>query len=226
MGNLLPLRAAALETRTFALAGRFRWLRVWYCAEPAIALLLAIALAPVAVALGLAIAILSRRSPLVRHRRVGWRGEELPVLKFRTMWPADAPGRTSLWAIEELPEVNHFDKAPGDERIASPFAAWCRRHSLDELPQLVHIISGTMSFVGPRPITRAELETFYGDDAMEVLSLRPGLTGLWQVLGRNHLTYSQRRRLDLFLVRRASPALFAVILARTIPQILRSRGAF
>jgi exopolysaccharide production protein ExoY len=225
VGNLLSFRAAALEPASFDAARPPRWLRMLYSVEPAVALLLAVAVAPLAMAVGLILAILSRRSPLIRHRRLGWRGEELRVLKFRTMWRAGAPPGPLL-AIEDLPEENHFDKTPADERISSPFAAWCRRYSLDELPQLVHILSGRMSFVGPRPITRAELEVFYGPCSAEVLSLRPGLTGLWQVLGRNRLSYRQRRRLDLWLVRRASPRLFAAILLRTVPRVLRGSGAY
>jgi lipopolysaccharide/colanic/teichoic acid biosynthesis glycosyltransferase len=117
-------------------------------------------------------------------------------------------------------------KTECDRRISSSFAAWCRRHSLDEIPQLVHIVRGEMSFVGPRPITRAELDAHYEDCAPEVLSLRPGLTGLWQVMGRNRLTYAQRRRLDLLLVRRASPRFFLAILIRTIRCVLRGYGAY
>ena len=178
---------------------------------------------PLALTVALVIALLSRRSPLVRHRRVGWKGEELRVLKFRTMWTPGAPGR--FRAIEDLPEMTCFVKLPNDRRITSRFAHWCRRTSLDEIPQLLHVICGTMSFVGPRPITRAELELYYGDAAEEVLSLRPGITGLWQVMGRNRLSYAQRRRLDLCLVRRASPRLFFAILIRTVPRVLSGSGA-
>lgn len=200
-------------------------LRTIYRCEPAVALLAAVALAPVALALAVVITILSRRTPFVRHRRVGWRGEELRVLKFRTMW-RDAPRSTRITAIEDLPEATEFVKSESDRRVASPFAAWCRRYSLDEIPQLVHIVCGKMSFVGPRPITRAELDLFYGSSAREVLALRPGLTGLWQVMGRSRLSYAQRRRLDLRLVRRASPRLFFALFVRTIPRVLRGCGAY
>ncbi len=118
------------------------------------------------------------------------------------------------------------EKTVGDPRVTSRFAAWCRRHSLDELPQLFNVARGEMSFVGPRPITRAELERYYGKSAEEVLSLRPGLVGLWQVMGRNRLSYRQRRRLDVFLVRRISVRLYARILLRTVPLILVGEGAY
>jgi len=200
-------------------------LRLFYKVEPLFAAMLAILLAPVAAIIALIILFLSRRSPLVRHRRIGWKGEELRVLKFRTMWGGES-GAGPLFAIEDLPEIDHFVKTKNDDRIASRFAVWCRRYSLDEIPQLLHIIRGKMSFVGPRPITGAELNLYYGECAAEVLALRPGLTGLWQVMGRNRLSYAQRRRLDLWLVRRASPRLLLALLIRTIPRVLRGDSAY
>ncbi|HTS77774.1 MAG TPA: sugar transferase [Bryobacteraceae bacterium] len=225
MGNLASVGPIEVRRGAFTpVAGRTA-LRHYYRLEPLAALLVAIALAPLAIVLAVIVALVSRRSPLVRHRRVGWRGEELGVIKFRTMWGGGSPpGR--LFAIEDLPEMECFIKSENDDRVASPFAAWCRRYSLDEIPQLLHIIGGRMSFVGPRPITRAELDLYYGPSAGEVLSLRPGLTGLWQVMGRSRLSYAQRRRLDLWLVRRASPRLFLALLVRTIPCVLRGYGAY
>ncbi len=82
-----------------------------------------------------------------------------------------------------------------------------------------------MSLVGPRPITLMELETWYGDCAQEVVSLRPGMTGLWQVMGRNTLTYEERKQLDLLLVREASASLYFSILLRSIPKVLAGTGA-
>jgi lipopolysaccharide/colanic/teichoic acid biosynthesis glycosyltransferase len=196
-----------------------------YKVEPLIALLAAILLTPIGAVLAVLIVLLSRQPPLIRHRRVGWRGNELHLLKFRTMWSGG--GRAARFSvIEDLPDVHPAVKCKQDARITSSFAAWCRRYSLDELPQLVHIIRGEMSFVGPRPITRTELDAYYGRYKAEVLSLRPGLTGLWQVMGRNTLTYSQRRRLDVLLVRRVSPRLFVAILLRTVPCVLRGYGAY
>lgn len=200
-------------------------LRTLYAVEMGAALLLLAVLSPVVVLLAIVITILSRRSPLVCHQRVGWRGEELGVLKFRTMWDRNAPAG-ALQLIEDLPRTTHVSKTQNDDRVQSRFAAFCRRYSLDEIPQLVHVASGRMSFVGPRPITRGELDMYYGSDAAEVLSLRPGLTGLWQTMGRNRLSYSQRRRLDVWLVRRASPRLSFAILLRTIPRVVRGDGAY
>ena len=158
------------------------------------------------------------------HNRVGWRGVPLPMLKFRTMWTDDeAPGELAL--VEDVSGCVPVAKDAADPRVTSPFAAFCRRYSLDELPQLIHVVRGEMSLVGPRPITLTEMETYYGDSAAEVVSLRPGLTGLWQVTGRNQLTYEERKQLDLRLVREASPALYLGILLRSVPRVISGNGA-
>jgi exopolysaccharide production protein ExoY len=200
-------------------------LRAIYRLEPAIAAFLLLIAAPAILVVAAIIAVLSRRTPLVRHRRVGWRGAELPMLKLRTMWEpkqAWAP----VFAIENISDTVPANKANGDDRVSSGFAAWCRRYSIDELPQLYHVARGQMSLVGPRPITRAELEEHYGGSSEAVLTLRPGLTGLWQVMGRSRCTYAQRRRLDVWLSRHASPKLYLQILLRSIPGVLQGHDAY
>jgi exopolysaccharide production protein ExoY len=199
-------------------------LRVIYRVEPWVAALALMVLAPAMLVVAAIIAILARRAPLVRHRRVGWRGVELPLLKFRTMWEANQKW-APVFAIEDVSNAIPATKNGEDDRITSRFAAWCRKHSIDELPQLYHVVRGEMSFVGPRPITRGELEEHYGPCAEMVLSLRPGLTGLWQLMGRSRLTYSKRKRLDLRLVRSASPRLYLRILFQSVPRVLRGHDA-
>jgi exopolysaccharide production protein ExoY len=181
-------------------------------------------LAPLLAGIAIVITILSRRNPLVRHNRIGWCGAPLPMLKFRTMWPADfaSPGP---FGIENVSGTIPLRKFPGDARVKSRFAAFCRRYSLDELPQLYHVARGEMSLAGPRPITLAELNEYYGALAAEVVSLRPGLTGLWQVKGRNRLSYAHRKRLDLFFVRHGTAALYFRILLRSVSEVLSGRGA-
>jgi exopolysaccharide production protein ExoY len=217
----------AWATHAALLRGRRPWtlIRAIHSLEPAVALAALVVLAPLMISIALIICVLARRGPLVRHTRVGWRGGPLRVLKFRTMWEQDSPC-SSLLAIEEVSGIVPARKTLADPRVTSRFARWCRRHSLDELPQLVNVARGEMSFVGPRPITRAELDSYYGKWADEVLSMRPGLAGLWQIMGRNRLDYGQRRRLDVFLVRRISIRLYARILLRTVPLILIGEGAY
>jgi exopolysaccharide production protein ExoY len=184
-----------------------------------------VVLAPLVIAIAVAILVLSRRNPLIRHSRVGWRGRPLPMLKFRTMWDTGRPAAEGF-GIEEVSGPVPTSKRSLDPRVSSRFAAFCRRHSLDELPQLIHVAKGEMSLVGPRPITRQELQDHYGSSADEVLSVRPGLTGLWQVRGRSQLSYARRKRLDLLLVRRVSAKLYFHIVLRSIPSVLRGRDAY
>lgn len=110
--------------------------------------------------------------------------------------------------------------------MTSRFALFCRRHSIDKLPQLALVVAGRMSIVGPRPITRFELNEYYASDAPEVLSVKPGLTGLWQIRGRSRLTYQRRKRFDLFLVRRFSVGLYCRIFALTIPDLIFGKSAW
>jgi exopolysaccharide production protein ExoY len=213
------------ETLSFRPRAAGASLRVVYALEPLAGALGLALVIPLIAVLAAIIVVLARRSPLVRHNRVGWRGAPLPLLKLRTMWNRNA-APSPIFVIEEVRDyVPELKNAP-DPRVTSRFAAWCRRYSLDELPQLYHVFRGEMSIVGPRPITRAELDKHYGPSAREVLSLRPGLVGLWQVMGRNHLTYARRRRLDLLLVRRASASLYLLILVRAISKVFNGHGAY
>ena len=197
-----------------------------YALEPVAAALCLICLSPFLVMVALAIYALSGASPLVAHRRVGRYGRTLWVYKFRSMWPSATPARKSASFVEKVPDDEPKPKLGPDPRVTSGFAAFCRRHSIDELPQLALVAAGRMSMVGPRPITRFELREYYDVDAMEVLSVKPGLTGLWQVRGRSRLTYSQRKRFDLFLVRRFSAGLYFRIVALTIPDVLFAKDAW
>lgn len=172
-----------------------------------------------------AVRLLSGRAPLVAHLRVGQFGDPLWVLKVRTMW-SGSQDRAGGWIECLLDAKVPALKAGYDPRVSSAFAAFCRRHSIDELPQLFHVAAGAMRFVGPRPMTQIELDQHYSGAQAELLSVPPGLTGLWQVKGRNRLSYTQRRRLDLFLVRRYGWKLSARVLMGTIREVLRPRDAW
>jgi lipopolysaccharide/colanic/teichoic acid biosynthesis glycosyltransferase len=106
------------------------------------------------------------------------------MLKLRTMW--NGPARWNGW-IEYIDDYEGPEqKRAGDPRVSNWFARFCRRHSIDELPQLWHVITGKMSLVGPRPMTRPELQRYYGDDAEEILQVKPG-SRAWQISRRNRL---------------------------------------
>jgi exopolysaccharide production protein ExoY len=187
-----------------------------------------LALAGPAIAVSAAvIKALSGRSPFVAHLRVGQHGKPLWTIKLRTMWgrrgsePA-VPG----WIEYIVAEPMEDGKDPSDPRVASRFAAFCRRHSIDELPQLWHVALGHMSLVGPRPLTRSEVARYYGIRAAELLSVKPGITGLWQVYGRSAIRFPQRSAMDLEMVRSLNARMYFKILLRTLPAIIAGNGAW
>jgi exopolysaccharide production protein ExoY len=181
---------------------------------------------PILALVSVVIVTISRQSPFVAHQRVGKGGRLIWVLKLRTMWKGDSGNRSIF--VYRLPAADAPLLAPNIKniRVTSRFAAFCRRYSLDELPQLWHVVRGEMALVGPRPLTPQELATYYGSDGARIVSALPGLTGLWQISGRSRLTYPQRRRLDLFLVRKWSLSLYLRILLLTLPRVLTGKDAW
>ncbi|MGH9666250.1 MAG: sugar transferase [Bryobacteraceae bacterium] len=195
-------------------------------AERAAGCVLLLAAAPAIAASALLVFALSRRSPFVAHRRVGRNGQLFWMLKLRTMW--DRRGlspRRGVWIERVVSEPNEDRKNPADPRVTSRLAAFFRRHSIDELPQLWHVARGEMSLVGPRPLTRAELR-HYGERVAELLSVKPGLTGLWQVQGRSTVNFPERAAMDLELVRTLSAKTYCKLLLRTVPAIFHDSGAW
>lgn len=185
---------------------------------------------PVTLTSALLIWVLSGRTPLIAHRRIGRDGATLWMLKLRTMWErgarANGARAENRWIERIADDLGPECKLENDPRVPGKFPQFLRRHSIDELPQLWHVISGEMALVGPRPVTERELRQYYGAHADEVLSLRPGLAGLWQISGRNRLTYHERCRLDLELVRNRSLAMYVAILLRTVPEVLRGQNSW
>jgi exopolysaccharide biosynthesis polyprenyl glycosylphosphotransferase len=160
--------------------------------------------------------------PVFHRRRVlGERGRPFDALKFRTMY---VDGDAILARNPELLErLEEHGKLEDDPRI-TPVGRWLRRWSLDELPQLLNVIIGQMSLVGPRMITPEELRRF-GHWRDNLITVKPGLTGLWQVSGRSNLEYSDRVRLDMYYIRTYSIWQDLEILFRTVPAVLRGVGA-
>lgn len=204
-----------------------RWQVVSACERVLSAGLLA-ALSPVVAGTALAVSLVSRRTPFIAHRRVGWYGDTLWMLKLRTMWGAHVTAQGCRRGLVEYIDDDDGPghKHPADPRVASRLARFCRRHSIDELPQLWHVIRGEMALVGPRPVTVEELDRYYGSDAGEILKHRPGIAGLWQVSGRNRLTDSERRKLDLEAVRNRSLWLYVRILFRTVPEVINGKNTY
>lgn len=178
-----------------------------------------VAIAPVLVVISLLIA-LSGRSPIFVHRRLGMSGTPFPCLKFQTMHGDSEDRLLRLLASSEQAkrEWAADQKLTKDPRITR-LGRFLRRTNLDELPQLVNVLLGHMSLVGPRPIVTAERDR-YGSAYPAVASVRPGLTGLWQVSGRNALSYERRVELDIDYVTSCSISTDLWIILRTIGQTL------
>lgn len=188
---------------------------------------LLILLAPLFAYIALRIKLDSNGPVLYRHVRVGRGGKGFCLYKFRTM-TVDRDGTLDFQRLMLDPvlrtEFESTYKLRNDPRVTR-FGAFLRRTSLDELPQLVNVIRGEMSLIGPRPVVRAELER-YGRDAEALTTLPPGITGYWQISGRSDVSYPERVRLDMSYVRDWSLPLDLTILAKTARVILSRRGAY
>jgi len=157
-----------------------------------------------------------------RQTRVGRHGREFSMLKFRSM-VVDAEQR--LVSLRRANEgAGPLFKMKNDPRVTG-IGAFLRRYSLDELPQLINVLTGAMSLVGPRPPLPREVAT-YGRDAQRKLLVKPGLTGLWQISGRSDLSWEESVRLDLRYVENWNLALDALILWKTFGAVTGSRGAY
>jgi exopolysaccharide production protein ExoY len=177
--------------------------------------------APVMIVICLLIKIVTGGPAVFSHSRVGFGGKPFNCYKFRSMVAnSDEVLKTYLDANPNArKEWEETHKIRNDPRVTF-FGRLLRKSSLDELPQLINILRGDMSCVGPRPIVKDELSR-YGDHQAEYLRTRPGLTGLWQVSGRSSLDYDNRVALDSQYVRNWSIWLDVVILLRTIVAVMR-----
>lgn len=185
---------------------------------------------PVVIPLGLFLALCirldSKGSPLYAQHRIGQNGKPIRVFKFRTMiCNADALLHTHLEANPELRDEWEANQKLRDDPRVTRMGAFLRKTSLDELPQLWNVFSGSMSLVGPRPIVEKEIDR-YGKVYTDYSLVKPGITGLWQVSGRNNTTYAERIRLDHYYVTNWSVWMDIWILARTIPVVLLGKGAY
>ncbi len=184
--------------------------------------------APIFILLAVLVKLSSPGPIFYVQQRVGRDYRHFGCIKFRTM-RADADDVLSNLLVNSASMRAEFErdfKLRKDPRI-TPIGRFLRRSSLDELPQFLNVLRGEMSVVGPRPIVDKELER-YGKFMDEIAAVRPGLTGLWQVSGRNNLSYAQRVRLDLAYARGRSFLLDFAIIMRTFGVLLlpMDRGAY
>jgi exopolysaccharide biosynthesis polyprenyl glycosylphosphotransferase len=187
-----------------------------------VALLALVLLLPLLLGVGLLVRLTSPGPALFRQTRVGRHGEEFTMVKFRTMVQDAEARRADVLHLNELDGV--LFKMRSDPRITR-IGGWLRRFSLDELPQLINVLKGDMSLVGPRPPLPEEV-ALYGDDVLRRLLVKPGLTGLWQISGRSDLSWDESVRLDLRYVENWSLALDALIVWKTVFVVARGSGAY
>ncbi|MCR4575444.1 MAG: sugar transferase [Lentisphaeria bacterium] len=192
--------------------------------EKIIAVLLLLLLSPLGIVLSLLVKLTSRGPIFYISERIGLRGKRFKVLKYRTM--RHQADQQLVQLISSSPDIaqewNKKFKLDNDPRI-TPLGRFLRKTSLDELPQLWNVIMGDMDIVGPRPIVDEEIPK-YGNDYDEIVSVKPGITGLWQVSGRNDLPYEDRVRINLYYIRNWSIWLDYYILLKTPHEIFSAHG--
>lgn len=159
------------------------------------------------------------------HRRLGLGGRSFSLYKFRSMRKNADQVLTAFLDSDAAArsEWEAFRKLKDDPRV-TPLGAFLRRSSLDEFPQLWNVLKGEMSLVGPRPVTKSE-RSKYAEHWKTYCSMKPGISGLWQVNGRNDLTYAQRVEFDVEYVRSWSLTMDLRILAKTVAVVLRKEGS-
>lgn len=165
-------------------------------------------------------------TPIYADKRVGKNGKIIKVLKFRSMYKDADDNPKKYLNDEQYEQFIKERKVDNDPRITK-FGKIIRKTSIDELPQLFNILGGSMSAVGNRPITTQELEANYKEDQQKVfLSARPGLTGWWQVSGRNNVEYynGERQRIELEYFEKRSIGFDIKIMFKTIPAVLKQKG--
>jgi exopolysaccharide biosynthesis polyprenyl glycosylphosphotransferase len=192
------------------------------CMDRVISALGLLILLPLLLTIGLLVRLTSHGPALFRQTRVGLHGREFTVLKFRTM-TRDAESLRASVSHLNIHSTSHLFKVENDPRV-TPLGRWLRRTSLDELPQLVNVLLGQMSLVGPRPLPITD--TPYDGEARRRLFVKPGMTGLWQISGRADLDWDEAVGLDLRYVENWSLALDMLIIWKTLFVVAKRNGAY
>lgn len=187
-----------------------------------ISLLGLIVLSPVFLVIAIVVKCDSKGSVFYKHKRVGMNGKDVYLYKFRSM-VSNSKEIYDSWSPERKAEFEKNYKLDDDERITK-VGKFLRKTSLDELPQLLNILMGNMSIVGPRPVVTRELEKF-GEYTNIVLSVKPGLTGYWAVNGRSETDYDERVKLEVYYAKHCSLWLDIKIFFKTIKVVLLGKGA-
>ncbi len=181
-----------------------------------------VALFPIFLIIAILIKAESKGPVFFAHKRIGKNGKEIKILKFRTMVD-NAEDLIKEFTPEQMEEFKKNFKLENDPRITK-MGKFLRKTSLDELPQLINIIRGELSLIGPRPVIGMELEK-YENNKRKFLSITPGLTGYWAANGRSNTTYEQRMIMELYYIDNISWKLDLKIFFKTILSVLKKEGA-
>ncbi len=181
-----------------------------------------IILSPLFLVLAIIIKTTSKGPVFFSHIRVGKNGKKFKLYKFRTMYE-NAREMIKNFTPEQKEEWEKNFKLKDDPRV-TPIGKFLRKTSLDELPQIINIIKGDLSIIGPRPVVVKELR-YYGENKEKFLSVTPGLTGYWQVNGRSTVTYEERVKLELYYVDHISFKLDVKIFFKTFATVFKGDGA-
>ena len=184
--------------------------------------ILLVVLLPIFMIIAFLIKTESKGPVFFAHKRIGKNGKEIKILKFRTM-VKNAEDLIKEFTPEQMEEFKKNFKLKNDPRITN-IGKFLRKTSLDELPQLINIIRGELSLIGPRPIVDRELEK-YENNKEKFLSVTPGLTGYWAANGRSNTTYEQRMIMELYYIDNISLKLDLKILFKTVVSVLQKEGA-
>ena len=179
-------------------------------------------LSPIFLIVAIAIKLDSKGPIIFGHTRKGLHGKDIKVYKFRTMYE-NSQEIFNNFTKEQKEEFYKNFKLENDPRVTK-IGDFLRRTSIDELPQLIYILNGSMSIVGPRPIVQKEID-LYGDYANKLFSVVPGLTGYWQANGRSDTTYEERIKMDMYYIDNRGFWLDFKIIIKTFGSVLKGEGA-
>lgn len=220
INNISTLKLLATEERKVATFKPYKIVK--RAIDIVISLISLIILIPVFIIIGIAIKIDSKGPIFFKHTRVGKNGKIIKVYKFRTM-VENAEELIKEFTPEQMKEYKETYKLLRDPRVTK-LGMFLRNTSLDELPQLINILKGELSIIGPRPVIAEELEK-YGTNKKKFLSVTPGLTGYWAANGRGRTNYEQRMQMELFYVDNLSFKMDVKVFIKTIETVLLRRGA-
>ncbi|SHH27162.1 sugar transferase [Clostridium grantii] len=177
---------------------------------------------PIFIIIAIAIKLEDKGPAIFSHKRLGMNGKYIKIYKFRSMF-CDAEKMLESLSPEQKKEFQENFKLENDPRITK-LGKKLRKTSLDELPQFLNVLKGELTLVGPRPIIEIELEK-YGEFAAKFLSVKPGLTGLWQVSGRSDTTYEERVKMDMDYIDNRTIIGDVIIILKTVTTVISKEGA-